>query len=134
MSTHAPLHSVVPPPQLRAQEPCEQTSPGWQALPHAPQLSGSALVSTQLPLQDVWPVEQDGASLVASAVASTPASLLLLMLAVELLPPQPVAAARRPAVIMTPSARNQGDWLLGAVCFLKLVLLWRSDLPMIKPS
>ncbi len=35
--------------------PLEQTSPTWQALPHAPQLFTSLAVFTQFRLQLVWP-------------------------------------------------------------------------------
>ena len=46
VSTHAPLHLVVPPTQESAQTPAEQTCPLAQAFPQLPQLAGSFLVST----------------------------------------------------------------------------------------
>jgi hypothetical protein len=47
VSTHLDPQSVVPPPQLRAHVPCEQTSPASHALPQAPQLLGSMDVLVQ---------------------------------------------------------------------------------------
>ncbi len=47
VSTQAPLHSVRPGAQVRAQVPAEQTSPRPQELPQAPQWLESALVSVQ---------------------------------------------------------------------------------------
>jgi len=58
VSTHLPLQSSVPPPQLPVHLPALQTSPAAQAVPQVPQLEGSKSVSTQLPLQSDVPVPQ----------------------------------------------------------------------------
>jgi hypothetical protein len=41
-------HFVVPPPQLSAHAPCEQTSPAPHFLPQAPQFSLSRAMAVQL--------------------------------------------------------------------------------------
>jgi hypothetical protein len=68
-STQLLPHLVVPPAQDQAHAPCEQTRPGAQALPHAPQLVGSLERLTQVPAQLVWLLSQDD---VPSALASEP--------------------------------------------------------------
>jgi hypothetical protein len=64
-------HCVVPPPQLSAQAPFEQTSPVLQAVAHAPQWEGSTVTSTHAPPQLCWPA---GHAL-GSAVSTTEASV-----------------------------------------------------------
>jgi hypothetical protein len=83
-------HWVVPPPQLVAQAPCEQTSPEAQTLPQPPQLAGSTDVIAQLPPHIDCPVGHAAVESVwTSAVASAPPSSLLVR--VFWLPPQPWA-------------------------------------------
>jgi len=53
VSTQELPHFVVPPAQLSAHAPAEQTCPGVHAVPQTPQLSGSLVTSTQPPLHDV---------------------------------------------------------------------------------
>ena len=47
VSTQRFPHVVVPPPQLAAQAPAEQTSPAAHFFPHAPQFSGSRAITVQ---------------------------------------------------------------------------------------
>jgi hypothetical protein len=46
VSTHEPLHAVVPPPQSTAQTPALQTEPVAHTLAHAPQFFASDTLST----------------------------------------------------------------------------------------
>ncbi len=51
MSTHLPLHSMLPPLQYSPQFPFWHTSPVGQALEQEPQWLALLLVSMQVPLQ-----------------------------------------------------------------------------------
>jgi hypothetical protein len=57
-STHAPLHSTVPPPQLSWQMPPMQFCPLVQAFPHSPQLASSVFVSAHIAPHFVVPPPQ----------------------------------------------------------------------------
>jgi hypothetical protein len=57
-STHAPLHSVRPVPQLETHVPLSQTWPAAHARPHPPQLAGSLRVSMHRPVHSARPPVQ----------------------------------------------------------------------------
>jgi len=65
VSTQLDPHWVVPPPQLVAQAPCEQTLPLGQTVPHVPQLALSVWVVVQEPPQSVLPAPHVDAQLPA---------------------------------------------------------------------
>jgi hypothetical protein len=69
---HAALQSVFPGMQLSAHWPSEQTWPLGQAVPQAPQFSGSLEGSTQAPLQRLSPASQVRAQLLATQVNVPP--------------------------------------------------------------
>ncbi len=94
MSTQAPLHSVSPGAQPFWHWPSEHTNPAPQAMPQVPQLSGSDIVSVQVPLQSVVVPLQSVVVLPQPPVAPAPP----LVLPPDVLPlAPPVAAPPAPA-------------------------------------
>src|ERR1019366_861413 len=108
-------HWVVPPPQLVAHMPCEQTlaaASGAQTVPQAPQLAGSSEVTTHVEPHIVWPVGHDAAPslVVPSVVLSEELASLPVPPPVELLLPlQPATTTpiARSAATSVVSARGQ---------------------------
>jgi hypothetical protein len=58
-STQLVPHLVSPAEHIVEHAPTSQTSPAWQATPHAPQLAASLFLSTQPDAQRICPEGQD---------------------------------------------------------------------------